>query len=696
MSARWPSALAALASLSAPGAAQAPRPWHATDYYRLVFVSGPQIEPGGGRIAFTVTTVVEDKDKRHSEIWMVSADGSGEPLRYTSPGTEASNPVWSPDGALLAFTSRREGSDDDVWFLRTGAPGGEAFQISGVKASPAFSPDGQLLLFSWRGEEPESLKSQPWHDRVSPAAITRGADPKRFDGRLYTTLPFKADERGYLAPREVRRPSLLYIVPRTGGAPRALTTGDLDATAPAWAPDGRRIVFVQDSTVADELRPQPRPQLHVLTVADGAVRRLETGYAESTDPQWSPDGRSIAFGCSTGRGAESDVCVVPADGGPVRNLTTAWTLDPGPPRWSGDGRTIYFSADTRGNAHLFAVQAAGGDVRQVTHGERQLRGFTLSRDSRTLAYTASDVTHPAELHVAPLTARGPGPERRLTAFNDSLLARVALAPADTFWYPSVGDLRIQGWLMKPHGYQPGRTYPLVLSIHGGPHSSYGNVLFPEFQMLAGQGYWMLFTNPRGSSGYGHGFTYATRGRWGMEDYDDLMKAVDVVIARGEVDTTRMAVMGGSYGGFMTNWVVGHTGRFRVAQTDRSIYNWYSWYGSSDAQGLTEYEFHGMPWTSDSLYRALSPMTFAANMRTPMLIVHSEDDFRTPITDAEQLFVMLRTRGVPAEFVRYPRSYHGLSRTGPPWLLVDRLERIRTWYAHWLGTGDSPAATGASR
>jgi dipeptidyl aminopeptidase/acylaminoacyl peptidase len=181
----------------------------------------------------------------------------------------------------------------------------------------------------------------------------------------------------------------------------------------------------------------------------------------------------------------------------------------------------------------------------------------------------------------------------------------------------------------------------------------------------------------------------------MEDYEDLMKAVDVVIARGGVDTTRMAVMGGSYGGFMTNWVVGHTGRFRVAQTDRSIYNWYSWYGSSDAQGLTEYEFHGMPWEHDSLYRALSPMTFAASIRTPMLIVHSEDDHRTPITDGEQLFVMLRKRGIPAEFVRYPRSYHGLSRTGPPWLLVDRLERIRTWYAHWLGTGDAPAATGAS-
>jgi dipeptidyl aminopeptidase/acylaminoacyl peptidase len=204
---------------------------------------------------------------------------------------------------------------------------------------------------------------------------------------------------------------------------------------------------------------------------------------------------------------------------------------------------------------------------------------------------------------------------------------------------------------------------------------------------------MLFTNPRGSTGYGHAFTYATRGRWGMEDYQDLMLAVDEVIRRtGQVDTTRMAVLGGSYGGFMTNWIVGHTNRFAVAETDRSISNWYSWYGSSDAQDLTEYEFFGPPWERDSLYTVLSPFRYVRNMRTPLLIVHSEEDYRVPITDAEQLFVALRKRRVPVEFVRYPRSSHGLSRTGPPWLLVDRLERIRTWFAHWIGTGTTtPAA-----
>ncbi|HEY7192570.1 MAG TPA: S9 family peptidase [Gemmatimonadales bacterium] len=668
---------------------QQSRPWQSTDYYRLTAVSNPALSPDGKRVAFVVTTVVEDKDRRHNEIWMAAADGSSLPFRFTSPSTEASNPNWAPDGSMLALSSRREGSDDDIWFIRTTAPGGEAFQIKGVHAMPIFSRDGQWLAYSWRGEEPDSMKKDAWRQRVSPTAITRGPDPKRFDGRIYTSIPIVADERGYLPPRELRRPSHLYLVPIGGGAPRQLTRGDLSQTSPAWSPDGKAIVFEQDSTENMEVRDDNYPSLFLFTLADSSTRPIHTGFSQSSSPDWSPDGSTIAFVCSKGRGIENDICVVPVAGGTARNLTASWSLDPTNPSWSADGKTVYFSAETSGNLHLFSVAAAGGPVRQVTTGERQLRGFSMSADSRTLAYTSSDITHGTEVYVN---------SRRLTSFNDSLFKQVAVIPADTFWFTGVGGLKIEGWLMKPYGYQPGKSYPLVLSIHGGPHSNYGNVLFPEFQMLAGQGYWMLFTNPRGSSGYGHDFTYATRARWGMEDYQDLMQAVDIAIARakGGVDTTRMAVLGGSYGGFMTNWIVGHTNRFHVAQTDRSIYNWYSWYGSSDAQGLTEYEFNGAPWENDSLYRVLSPMTYANNIQTPMLIVHSEDDKRVPITDAEQLFVSLRKRGIPAEFVRYPRSFHGLSRTGPPWLLVDRLERIRTWFAHWIGTGDTTPATTTSQ
>jgi dipeptidyl aminopeptidase/acylaminoacyl peptidase len=668
-----------------PGARRA---WQATDYYQLVSLSEPQPSPDGSHLAFTVTTVVEDKDRRRSEVWVVPMDGSSLPTRasQSTGGGDASHPIWTPDGRAVAYVD----SAGKVWFQPVrGAGRGRRYAVRGVNASPLFSPDGRWIAYGWRGPKPDGL--EPWGDRVSPAAITRGPDPKRFDGRVYTSLPIVADERGLLPPAERRRPSHLYLVPAEGGEPRRLTDGSLSQTDATWSPDGRSIVFMQDSTEDDEARYEARPQLYVLNVTDGKIGRLATGFPESRSPAWSADGKWIAFVCSEGRGKQNDVCAIPAAGGAARNLTESWDLDPDEPQWSADSRTVYFSAETRGNLHLFATGMAGGPVRQVTTGERQLRDFALSPDGRWLVYTGSDVTRPVELYVAPADS---GAERRLTSFNDALLAQVLTTPADTFWYVGGGGLRIQGWLMRPYRYEPGRTYPLVLSIHGGPHSHYGNVFFPEFQMLAGQGYWVLFTNPRGSVGYGHSFTFATRGRWGMEDYEDLMKALDVVIARGEVDTTRLGVLGGSYGGFMTTWIVAHTDRFKAAETDRSIYNFHSWYGSSDAQSLTDYEFRGPPWERDSLYRALSPMTYAKNIRTPMLIVHSEDDRRTPITDAEQLFVMLRRRGVPAEFVRYPRSFHGLSRTGPPWLLVDRLERVRTWFAHWLGTGENPPVAGS--
>jgi dipeptidyl aminopeptidase/acylaminoacyl peptidase len=247
--------------------------------------------------------------------------------------------------------------------------------------------------------------------------------------------------------------------------------------------------------------------------------------------------------------------------------------------------------------------------------------------------------------------------------------------------------------MKPFGYDSTRRHPAVLYIHGGPHSAYGENWFDEFQNLAGAGMMVVFTNPRGSTGYGGPFTYATRGRWGLEDYNDLMKAVDLAAARPDVDSTRLGVTGGSYGGFMTAWITTRTNRFKAAQVDRMISDWTYWYGASDAQGLTEFEFFGKPWDNQPLYDNLSPIRFVAKVNTPTLLVQSEEDHRTPMGSAELWFMALRKRGVPAEFVRYPRSTHELSRSGEPWLLVDRLGRLRQWFGYWLAEG-GPARTAA--
>jgi dipeptidyl aminopeptidase/acylaminoacyl peptidase len=307
-----------------------------------------------------------------------------------------------------------------------------------------------------------------------------------------------------------------------------------------------------------------------------------------------------------------------------------------------------------------------------------------------VAFVSTSLTRPTELYVADVDGRN---ERRLTSFNDKLVSDVAFSDAERFTYPSVGGLEIEGWLMKPYGWQPGRKYPVVLYIHGGPHSQYGEGWFDEFQNLAAQGMYVLFTNPRGSSGYGADFTYSTRGRWGAEDYEDLMKATDIAAKRADIDSTRMGVTGGSYGGFMTAWITTRTHRFKAAQTDRMISDWTYWYGASDAQGLTEFEFYGKPWDNFALYDTLSPIRHVTRVRTPTLVVQSEEDFRTPMGNAELWFMALKKQNVPVELVRYPRSTHELSRSGEPWLLVDRLGRLRQWFAYWLqGARDGTTTT----
>jgi dipeptidyl aminopeptidase/acylaminoacyl peptidase len=349
---------------------------------------------------------------------------------------------------------------------------------------------------------------------------------------------------------------------------------------------------------------------------------------------------------------------------------------------------ILMTVTTGGSTGLYRFDPATARATPVIGGDRQIGSITWSKDRTKIFFTSNQHSRPAEIHS--ISADGTG-EKVLTSINEELLSEVAFSDAEQFTFRSVGDLPIEGWMLKPYGYTPGRRYPVVLYIHGGPHSAYGAGWFDEFQNLAAAGMWVLFTNPRGSSNYNAEFTNSTRGRWGAEDYDDLMKAVDVVAQRPDVDSTRMGVTGGSYGGFMTAWITTKTNRFKAAQADRMISDWVAWWGTSDAQSLTNGEFFGRPWENIAMYDSLSPIRHVQNVRTPTLMVQSEEDWRTPMATADLWFQALRSLNVPVEFVRYPRSTHELSRSGEPWLLVDRLSRIRQWFTHYLIT--QPAAGG---
>ncbi len=700
--------LALFALLSAAGAALTPAPAGAqgrgllpADYYREVGVGDVAISPDGALVAFTVTTIDEARNRRHREIWMQELRGgrpSGEPFRFSDPTRDTRAPRWSPDSRILSFESRRivdgdRGTEPDAgstWFARVTFPGGEAYQIDGVDAAPVWSPDGAWIAYVARpdhlgGDEPRERDG--W---ISPEAVTATLDTERFDGRVITSMAYKRDGTLALLPHpgtEGKRQ--LFVVAAEGGSPNQRTELPFDVGDPVWSADGERMYFTGDELQDDEYNRDLTTDIYVLGRESGEPRKLTSNPGSDRAPAVSPDGAALAYLHSRGRGEPTDVRVVnlAADGsfrGLPRNLTSDWEFVPGRPSWSAAGDAVRFVAGVGGNRHVYAVTTSGDLIRQVTAGDRQVGSVSVTTDGLVMAYTVTDAITPAEVFVN----RGDGSlQQRVTSFNDAWLSEVSLQRAERLTWTVTDGTEIEGWLIRPVGYEAGRAYPLVLKIHGGPYGAYGNSFFRTFHVLSNAGFYVLYTNPRGSTGYGHDFTYAATPGWGEIDAEDLLAGVDAALeAYPDIDPARLGVSGGSYGGFMTNWLTATTDHFAAAVTSRSIADWTSLYGSSDAQGLLDFAFEGPPWEQRERYDRLSPFTYVENVTAPTLVIHSENDYRTPIGDGEKWYMALQKREIPTELVRYPRSSHGLSRSGEPWLLVDRLERIRSWFVHWLGDG----------
>ena len=672
------------------------------DYYRLKSVGSPALSPDGSRVAYVVTTVLEDENRRHSEIWLANADGSGEPFRVTSPGHSASGPLWSPDGSLLVFSSSRPGpaggGGGGSWFLRMDRPSGEAFQIEGLRGSPDFSPDGAWIAFTM------AVRPPPAPERTYESDFERRV-VERFDGRDFDWMNYRFDRRGYLPdPRDPRAtpPREIHVIPAAGGEPRQLTAIGVNASGVAWSPDGSRLAFTADAHQRDE-HSYERSDLWVVDL-DGTVTRLTDDEYNYSSPEWSPDGREIVVRGNEGldviireardRGASSELFVFDAaDGRRLRSLTADWDLIPSAPTWSPDGSHLYFSGGTGGNTHLFRVPAGGGMVEQVTSGDRRLGSFSYSSDFSRMAFRATDPVRPGDIWIADTNGAS---ESQLTDVNAELLAELALSAPDRLLFNSPDGTGIEGWILPARGYAGGgqaigpgargggqAAFPLILVIHGGPHGSYGNDFSFDRQLLAAQGYMVLYTNPRASTGYGEDFRWGTWGGWGFKDYEDVMAGVDHAIANYDIDTERMGVTGYSYGGYMTNVVITKTDRFAAAIAGASISNWVSDYGVADIPRTKESEFFGPPWEERGLENLMrsSPIIYAKGVSTPTMFVHGESDHRVPIEEAEQMYVALRKQQVPARFVRYPDSYHG---GWTPWRTVHRTWVQLEWWEEWLG------------
>lgn len=539
--------------------------------------------------------------------------------------------------------------------------GGEARRITNLKNGVStfrWSPDGTRLVVV---------------SRTGPSD-SRAENRERSDVRHYKNITYNFNDTGWFDDRRTH----LWVVNLKSGEEKQITEGnDWNDSDPQWSPDGTRIAFVSNRS-GKEYEENRNTDVWVILAEGGSLRKISDHDEADSSPRWSPDGQTIAF---TGEIHDRDhpkIWLAPATGGTVSVLAAnGLDLVPSGLQWSDDGKSLYFDAGVKGEYQLFRVDLATRLIAQITSGPRAVRNASINSATKTMVYLGNDFKHLDDLYVADLKGHN---ERKLTNLNEALWKELQLAAVERFTYKSVDDWEIDGFLVKPCGWKEGKKYPLILSIHGGPAGQYGVDWYHEFQVYAAKGYAVLFTNPRGSTGYGQKFERGIVNEWGGKDYQDIMYGLDAALRKYSwIDAERLGVTGGSYGGYMTNWILGHTNRFKAAVTLRSVANFISDEGTRDGAYGHSPDFAGDLFEKFDMYWDRSPLKYAKNVKTPTLILHSDNDFRVPLEQGEQWFRALKHFGVTTEIVMFPRENHNLTRTGEPKHLVESLN----WQLYWF-------------
>ena len=659
--------------LAAPLAAQK-RGITAEDYFSFELVSDPRISPDGSQVVYVVSRVDRAQNRRVPSVWIAPTDGSS-PARVLigedwSPGA----PRWSPDGTLVEFVSARASSD------------------TGSAARRGAGSRPQLWLQPVSGGVPRRVTSimngvsgcvpSPTGGKVACLVRTGPSDKwpagkERSDVRHYSHIAYKFNDSGWYDDRR----SHLWIIDLASGDARQITEGDdWNDTDPQWSPDGSRIAFVSDRT-GHEYDGGRNTDVWTIAAAGGPLTKVSTAEGPDNQPRWSPDGKSIAFVTAAGDEAPPQIMIGASSGGAATAPLPTLDLIPTDLQWSNDGASLYFDTGVKGELQVFRIEIAPHRLTQVTTGARAARSPSFASNARRMVYLANDFTHLDDVYSAAVDGSG---ERKLSNHNASLWSQLSLASVQRMTYKGADGWDVDGFLVKPVGWQVGKTYPLVLSIHGGPAGQYGVDWFHEFQVYAARGWAVFFTNPRGSTGYGRKFQRGIENQWGGKDYIDIMNGLNAAIAANPwIDTTRLGVTGGSYGGYMTNWIVGHTGRFKAAVTLRSISNFISDDGTRDGAYGHRDDFDGDIFQKHDLYWDRSPLKYVQNVTTPILILHSDNDFRVPIEQGEQWFRALKHFNKTAEIVFFPRENHNLTRTGEPKHLVESLNWQLYWFDKYL-------------
>ncbi|MBN2226523.1 MAG: S9 family peptidase [candidate division Zixibacteria bacterium] len=656
----------------------------AADICRIKTMTACVMSPDENRIAYTVETISDDKQKYYSHLYVYDLKAR-QSKRYTFGEIHDSAPVWSPDGKQLAFTSTRDKKSGIYLMPVEGGAERRLLELDGAVSGLHWTPDGKSLVYMFR-----------YNDSHRETDEKKKSEPPLF--RHINRLFYRWDGAGW-NPKDHFH---IYRLDIDRDKPVQLTKGNYDDLMPSVSPDGKWVVYMSNHSRNPDLD-SLFEDLFIVSVNGGQPRRVPTPAGPKMIPTFSPNGKKIAYlghdkPASDWGSTNFHVWTVGVDGRPkaidlIKKFDrpafdmTAGDLCEGhqsaPLYWSPDGKRVYFTASDTGSTHLFYVSSMGGLPTRVTHRPCHVKGYTMAGRMRNLATITSDLKNPGDLFILPPQFKGDAKAEQLTDINRELFAQIDMPTTKEVWFKAHDGFELQGWLVTPPRFNRNRRYPAILEIHGGPRVQYGFTFFHEMNYLASKGYVVFYTNPRGGSGRGESFAAAISGGWGEIDYYDCMSATDYLEKRPFVNGKRLAVTGGSYGGYMTNWIVGHTNRFRAAVTQRSVVNLESFLGSSDIGYMLYREFDGHPWQNPETYHKCSPLTYAKNIKTPLLIIHSEQDLRCGIEQAQQLFTTLKLMRKTVEMVVFPGEPHGLSRHGRPDRRVARLEWIVKWFDRYV-------------
>jgi dipeptidyl aminopeptidase/acylaminoacyl peptidase len=640
-------------------------------YWEYETVADPQVSPDGAMVIFTRQSFDKLNDRRDSALWIMNADGSK--LRFLVKG---GNARWSPSGDRIAYTAEGTPKGSQV-FVRYMDAEGAVSQVTHVEHAPsalAWSPDGSSIAFTM-----EVVQKNSW-----PIVMPRAPEGAKWieAPRIVERLDYRQDREGFTDDAYRH----LFVVPATGGTPRQLTTGSWNHTGAEWTPDGRRLLF-SATRVPDADHAWRASDIYAVTVATGDIAQLTTRRGPDGGPKVSPDGKLVAYtgyDWTKDTWVDSKLYVMNADGSNPRLVSGAWDRSPQDLTWRADSAALYFTAQSDGSQQLYELPIAGagaGTVRQITKATQMLSVSSITSKGVALGVSTSFLTPPDVVKVDVATQS----IAKLTGVNDDILAGKRLGKVEELWYTSSDGQKVQGWYITPPDFDSSKKYPLQLRIHGGPHSMYGVGFNYSWQEHAANGYVILYTNPRGSTGYGSAFGNMIMRAYPSKDYDDLMAGVDALSKKGFIDDRNMFVTGCSGGGVLTSWIVGKTDRFAAASADCPVIDWVSFVGTTD--GPTWYQnFEKLPWEDPSEHLRRSPLTYVGNVKTPTMLMTGVQDLRTPMPQTEQFYSALKLLKVPTAMVRFNNEWHGTTSTPSNFI------RTQLYHRYWFDRHKRSAAT----